>query len=63
MNQWPSLLEGYEGAEPLPTALNPDGKSMYNPPGPHSAAYDEFPKQIDPTQNGIDFHSECAPCD
>ncbi|KAG2042618.1 hypothetical protein BDR03DRAFT_943830 [Suillus americanus] len=58
MTQWPSLLAGYEGAEPLPTTFNPDGKSLYNPPGPRSAAYDEFPKQFDPSKNGFDFHSE-----
>ncbi|KAG0709344.1 DOPA-like domain-containing protein [Suillus ampliporus] len=41
MSQWPSLLTG---------------KSLYNPPGPRSAAYDEFPKQFDPSKNGFDFH-------
>ncbi|KAG1891916.1 DOPA-like domain-containing protein [Suillus fuscotomentosus] len=56
MSQWPSLLAGYEGAEPLPTTINPDGKSLYNPPGPRSASYDEFPKQFNPSKNGFDFH-------
>ncbi|OJA14988.1 hypothetical protein AZE42_04329 [Rhizopogon vesiculosus] len=56
MSQWPSLLAGYEAAEPLPTTKNPDGKSLYNPPGPRSAAYDDFPKPIDPSNNGFDFH-------
>jgi DOPA 4,5-dioxygenase len=56
MSQWPSLLAGYEGAESLPTTINPDGKSLYNPPGPRSAAYDEFPKQFNPSKNGFDFH-------
>ncbi|KAG2363294.1 DOPA-like domain-containing protein [Suillus spraguei] len=56
MSQWPSLLAGCEGAEPLPTTFNPDGKSLYNPPGPRSAAYDEFPKQFVPSKNGFDFH-------
>jgi len=53
---WDSPLKGYENAEPLPTTRNPDGKSLYNPPGPKSAAYDEFPKPIDPSKNGFDFH-------
>jgi DOPA 4,5-dioxygenase len=60
---WPSLLEGYEDAEPLPTTFNDDGKSLYNPPGPRSTAYEEFPKLIDPSGNGFDFHSECDTCD
>jgi DOPA 4,5-dioxygenase len=62
-SEWPSLLEGYEDAEPLPTTFNADGKTMYNPPGPRSVAYEEFPKPIDQTRNGFDFHSECATCD
>jgi hypothetical protein len=53
-----SPLQGYENLEPLPTATNPDRKSLYNPPGPKSSAYDEFPKPIDPSKNGFDFHSE-----
>jgi len=60
MSQWQSLSAGYKNAEPLPTTINPDGKSLYNPPGPRSAAYEEFPKPIDPSKNGFDFHSECA---
>lgn len=52
-----SPLKGYENAEPLPDTINPDGKSLYNPPGPPSAAYDEFPAPIDPSNNGFDFHS------
>lgn len=52
-----SPLEGYENAEPLPTTINPDGKSLYNPPGPLSSAYDVFPQPIDSSNNGFDFHS------
>lgn len=55
---WKSPLEGYENVEPLPTNFNDDGKSLYNPSGPKSSAYDEFPKPIDPSDNGFDFHSE-----
>lgn len=55
---WKSPLQGYENAEPLPDTINPDGKSLYNPPGPKSAAYEEFPKPIDSSNNGFDFHSE-----
>lgn len=55
---WKSPLVGYENAEPLPTTVNPDGKSLYNPPGPKSRAYDEFPEPIDSSNNGFDFHSE-----
>ena len=53
-----SPLEGYENAEPLPTDFNADGKSLYNPPGPLSKSYDEFPKPIDSSNNGFDFHSK-----
>ena len=53
-----SPLTGYENAEPLPTTLNPDGKSLYNPPGPKSSAYDVFPPPIDSSNNGFDFHSK-----
>ncbi len=52
-----SLLVGYENAAPLPTTINEDGKSLYNPPGTRSAAYDEFSKPIRPDKNGFDFHS------
>lgn len=55
---WDSPLKGYENAEPLPTTLNADGKSLYNPPGPKSPTYDEFPKPIDSSNNGFDFHSK-----
>lgn len=58
MAQWKSPLAGYENAQPLPTTINPDGKSLYNPPGPLSKAYDEFPKGFNPNKNGFDFHSE-----
>ncbi|EIM86840.1 uncharacterized protein STEHIDRAFT_131386 [Stereum hirsutum FP-91666 SS1] len=51
-----SPLKGYETAEPLPNTINPDGKSLYNPPGPLSAAYDQFPAPIDLSNNGFDFH-------
>ncbi|KAL0953717.1 hypothetical protein HGRIS_004907 [Hohenbuehelia grisea] len=60
MSPYKSPLEGYENAEPLPTTVNADGKSLNNPPGPRSAAYDEFPKPIDSSNNGFDFHSEYA---
>ncbi|KAI0704272.1 DOPA-like domain-containing protein [Cytidiella melzeri] len=53
---WPSPLIGYENAEPLPDKLNADGKSLYNPPAPKSAAYDEHPKPIDSSNNAFDFH-------
>ncbi|KAL0953716.1 hypothetical protein HGRIS_004907 [Hohenbuehelia grisea] len=56
MSPYKSPLEGYENAEPLPTTVNADGKSLNNPPGPRSAAYDEFPKPIDSSNNGFDFH-------
>ena len=57
MSQYPSLLAGYENAEPLPTTYNADGKSLTNIPGPRSTAYDDFPKPIDSSNNGFDFHS------
>lgn len=60
MSSYPSLLEDYKGAEPLPTTFNADGKSYYNPPGPRSTAYEEFPKPIDPSNNAFDFHSTCS---
>ncbi|XP_006461901.1 hypothetical protein AGABI2DRAFT_185985 [Agaricus bisporus var. bisporus H97] len=41
---------------PLPTHTNPDGKSLYNPPGPQSPFYHHFPKPIDESNNGFDFH-------
>ncbi|TFY53196.1 hypothetical protein EVJ58_g9583, partial [Rhodofomes roseus] len=53
---WGSPLKGYENAAPLPTTINPDGKSLYNPPGPQSASYGNFPKPIDSSNNGFDFH-------
>ncbi|KAH8116303.1 DOPA-like domain-containing protein, partial [Phellopilus nigrolimitatus] len=43
-------------AAPLPDTINADGKSLYNPPGPTSAAYDAFPLPIDSSNNGFDFH-------
>jgi hypothetical protein len=58
MAYYKSPLEGYENAEPLPDTRNADGKSLYNPPGPKSAAYDEFQKPIDSSNNGFDFHSQ-----
>jgi len=44
--------------DPLPTTLNPDGKSLYNPPGTKSTAYDLFPPPIVSSNNGpgFDFH-------
>ncbi len=53
---WLSPLAGYENAEPLPDKMNPDGKSLYNPPAARSAAYDEYPKPIDSSNNPFDFH-------
>lgn len=53
---WESPLKGYENAEPLPTTINPDGKSLVNLPGPKSVAYDECPKPIDSSNNPFDFH-------
>ncbi|KAH9932661.1 DOPA-like domain-containing protein [Amylocystis lapponica] len=53
---WKSPLIGYENAEPLPTTINPDGKSLYNTPGPLSKAYETFPDPIVSTNNGFDFH-------
>ncbi|KAL7272489.1 hypothetical protein RUND412_004698 [Rhizina undulata] len=47
---YPSPLEGYRDLEPLPTTLNEDGKSFYNPPtGKLSTAYERF---IEPITNG-----------
>ncbi|KAF5362563.1 hypothetical protein D9756_002374 [Leucocoprinus leucothites] len=40
----------------LPTTVNPDGKSLYNPPGPQSKSYTDFPKPIDSSNNAFDFH-------
>lgn len=56
---WEAPLKGYENAEPLPTTINPDGKSLYNPPSSKSAAYDEFPTPINSSNNAFDVHSEC----
>lgn len=56
MVHYESLLKGYENAEPLPNRFNEDGKSLYNPPGPKSSAYDKFPEPIDNSINGFDFH-------
>ncbi|KZT10110.1 uncharacterized protein LAESUDRAFT_722266 [Laetiporus sulphureus 93-53] len=53
---WKSPLEGYENAEPLPMTMHPDGETYYNPPGPKSTAYDEFPKPIEMKDSGFDFH-------
>lgn len=50
------LLGSYANAEPLPDTINPDGKSLYNPPGPLSPTYDTFPHPIDSSNNGFDFH-------
>ena len=55
----PNPLAGYENAEPLPDTINPDGKSLYNPPtGKLSEAYESFPLPIDSSNNGFDFHSK-----
>ncbi|KAF7982571.1 hypothetical protein HWV62_27567 [Athelia sp. TMB] len=57
---WTSPLQGYENAEPLPDTVNPDGKSLFNPPRLRSAAYDQSPKPIDSSNNEFDFHSVAA---
>lgn len=57
MSDYGNPLAGYESAEPLPDTINPDGKSLYNPPGPLSKAYEEFPDPLDKNNNGFDFHS------
>ncbi|KAI0793872.1 DOPA-like domain-containing protein [Fomes fomentarius] len=49
-----SLLVGYENAAPLPTTINEDGKSLYNP---------RFSKPIRPDKNGFDFHIYYLPND
>ncbi len=51
-----SPLEGYDGADPLPTEFAADGKSLRNVPGPLSAAYDTFLPPIKTTNNGFDIH-------
>ncbi|KAF9466072.1 DOPA-like domain-containing protein [Collybia nuda] len=56
MTFWKSPLEGYENTKPLPNTVNPDGKSLFNPPGDKSTAYEEFPPPINPSNNGFDFH-------
>ncbi len=55
--QYKSPLEGYKNATPLPETFNNDGKSLYNPPGPLSAAYEEFPILLK-QESGIHFHSK-----
>lgn len=57
---WDSPLKGYENADPLPTTTNPDGKSLYNPPGSLSSAYEKFPEPIDMSNNAFDFHGQYA---
>ncbi|KAF9565844.1 hypothetical protein CPC08DRAFT_704278 [Agrocybe pediades] len=52
-----SLLAPYQDAPPLPTDLNPDGKSLKNLPADKlSDAYEHFPPPIDSSNNGFDFH-------
>ena len=61
-----SPLEGYENAEPLPSTVNPDGKSLFNPGKggqPLSDSYTTFPKPIDSSNNGFDFHIYYEPAD
>jgi hypothetical protein len=60
MTTYKSPLAGYENAEPLPTGINKDGKSLVNIPAPLSDAYETFPKPIDSSNNGFDFHSACT---
>jgi hypothetical protein len=55
-----SPLEGYENADPLPTTFNADEKSLFNPPGPRSEAYEKFLPPINPSKNGFDFHSKSS---
>ena len=50
------LLSAYKDAEPLPETFNADGKSLYNPPGPLSPAYETFSAPIKSENNGFDFH-------
>ena len=50
------LLRGYDNAAPLPNEFSSDGKSLVNLPAPKSACYDNFPKPIDSSNNGFDFH-------
>ena len=52
------LLKPYEGAAPLPTEINADGKSLVNTPGQKSESYDSFPEPFVKNKNGFDFHSE-----
>ena len=52
------LLKDYQNAPPLPTEINPDGKSLINLSGPKSSCYDTFPEPIKSSNNGFDFHSE-----
>ncbi|KAF8635051.1 hypothetical protein AX15_000587 [Amanita polypyramis BW_CC] len=50
----------------LPDVLNPDGKSLYNPPADRlSSAYDRFPPPISPSaaKNGFDFHVYYTPAE
>jgi len=65
MSQWESPLRGYEDAEPLPSTLNPDGLTVYNPPGSGGllSAYDEFPKEFDSSACRFDFHIYYMPSD
>ncbi|KAM6497157.1 DOPA-like domain containing protein [Amanita muscaria] len=54
---YPDPLAGYDATPPLPDTLNPDGKSLYNPPSDClSSAYERFPSPISPNKNGFDFH-------
>ncbi|KAF9454349.1 hypothetical protein P691DRAFT_717847 [Macrolepiota fuliginosa MF-IS2] len=53
---WQSPLIGYQHTPPLPNTINPDGKSLHNPPGPQSSYYHEFSKPIDASNNAFDFH-------
>lgn len=55
---YPSPLEGYEGAPPLPDEKNEDGKSYKNPANESlSKAYLEFPEPLDNgRRGGFDVH-------
>lgn len=50
---YPSPLEGYENAPPLPDEKNDDGKSYKNPVNENqSKAYLEFPDPLDKGRRG-----------
>ncbi|CAG8373533.1 unnamed protein product [Penicillium salamii] len=55
--KYPSPLEGYENLEPLSEEKNEDGKSLKNPEGVLSKAYEEFPDPLSKgREGGFDIH-------